>query len=271
MNDRQKDVRLMKRFLQLRCASMLTVLLLLFSISASADSANIDPQADKILRSMSSYLGSLSSFSVKANVEYETVMDNGQKLQLTSFANLAIKRPNKMRVTSKGLFAEEEMVYDGKIFTLHSKKPNVYIQKNVPGTVDDVIRFFEFETGLDAPGADLLFADSYSILKSGVMRGEYIGTTMFDGVECYYLAFRENNVDWQLWVKVGSEPLPMKYVITSKWVTAAPQYTAHYYDWNTKAKIPASQFKFSIPKGARRLDSLFFSKTGEMKTEQEGQ
>ena len=262
---------MINRFIQQPCASMLTVLLLLFSISAAADSASIDPQADKVLRSMSSFLGSLSSFSMKASIENELVTDEGQKLQLSSSAEIAIKRPGKMQVTRKGMFADMEIIFDGKTFTLHDKDTNLYIQRKAPGTVDDAIRLFELETGLYAPGADLLFADSYPILKSGVKHGDYIGTTTFNGIEAHHLAFRENKVDWQLWIMVGNEPLPMKYVITSKWITAAPQFSVHFHDWKTRAQIPASQFEFSEPAGARRINAVSFNEFGEMKSENEGQ
>ena len=83
----------MNRFIQYRCASTLTVLLLLFSISATADTATIDPEADKILRSMSSFLGSLSSFSMKASIENELVTDGGQKLQLIVASDEIIPSP----------------------------------------------------------------------------------------------------------------------------------------------------------------------------------
>lgn len=261
----------MSRFMQKQGTWMIAVPLFLFSIHCTADSTTIDHDADRILRSMSSYLGSLSSFSMKANIENELVTDEGQKLQLSSFAEFAIKRPGKIHVTRKGMFADMEMVYDGKTFTLHNKKPNVYIQRRSPGIIDDAIRLVEFETGLVAPGADLIFADSYPILKSGVTRGDYIGITMFNGVKCHHLAFRENKVDWQLWVKVGKEPLPMKYVITSKWITAAPQYTVSFHDWNTKAKISAKQFRFSAPKGAKQIEAMPFNVIGEIESEEEDQ
>jgi hypothetical protein len=261
----------MSLFMQYRYASLLTALLLLFSSSAAADSATIDAETDKVLRSMSSFLGSLSSFSMKVNIENEFVTDGGQKLQLSSFAKVSMERPDNVHITRKGMFADMEMIYDGKTFTLHGKKIDLYIQRKLPGTIDDVIRFAEYETGLSAPGADLLFAEPYSILKSGVTRGEYIGTTTINGIEAHHLAFREENVDWQLWVKVGSEPLPMKYVITSKWITAAPQYAMHFYDWNTRAQFPTGQFEFSAPTGARRIDAISFNEIGELKTVEEAQ
>jgi hypothetical protein len=104
---------------------MLTALLLFFSTSAAANSASIDPEADKVLRSMSSFLGSLSSFSMKASIENELVTDEGQKLQLSSSTEITIKRPGKVHITRKGMFADIEMIYDAKTFTLHGKKINL--------------------------------------------------------------------------------------------------------------------------------------------------
>jgi hypothetical protein len=69
----------MKRLLR-RCAAILPLLpMLLASAPALADSYAIDPEAEKILRSMSSYLGGLSAFSVRASVENEIITDEGQK------------------------------------------------------------------------------------------------------------------------------------------------------------------------------------------------
>lgn len=262
---------MMNRFLQQQCACIIAVPLLLFATSGIAGSNTIDAEADKILQSMSSYLGSLSSFTAKASIEDEIVTNEGQKLQLISVANIAIERPDKVHFTRKGMFADVEMVFDGNTLILYSNKSNVYTKSDVPDTIDDAIRFVEFEAGFDAPGADLIFADSYSILKSGVTQAQYIGTAMIDGVECHHLAFRENKVDWQLWVKVGKKPLPMKYVITSKWVTAAPQFTIRFHDWKINAKIPASQFKFSAPKNSRQVDAMSFTIMDETIIDEEGQ
>ena len=77
---------------------------------------------------------------------------------------------------------------------------------------------------------ELLLNDPYGIRSSGVESDVYVGVTYVHGVECHHLAFRENKVDWQLWVKAGDTSLPMKYVITSKWMTGAPQYTVQLRD-----------------------------------------
>ena len=77
-------------------------------------------------------------------------------------------------------------------------------------------------------------------------------------------------MDWQLWVKAGDEPLPMKYVITTKWTTGAPQYTVQFSDWNTKPGIQTRQCTFTPPKGAEKIEALPVDATGEMTTGKEG-
>ncbi len=104
---------------------------------------------------MSEYLDRLSAFSFNADIDNEIVNLDGQKLQLSSYATVLIERPAKLYATRKGVFADVAFIFDGKTLTLHGRSHNVFAQFEVPGTVDDVIRAFEFETGLDAPGADL--------------------------------------------------------------------------------------------------------------------
>lgn len=222
---------------------------------------SIDPEADRILKSMSSYLASTQAFSMNAEVALEVVMRDGQKLQLMSSETLVVQRPSRFRIGVKGMVADAEFVFDGKFLTLYGRKPNAYVQRAVSGTIDDAIRAFEFETGIAASGADLLFADPYAVLSEGVENGVYIGTAYVDGVECHHLAFREDRVDWQLWVQAGDKPLPMRYVITSTWHTAAPQLEVSLRDWNTNPQITDKQFVFSAPQGARKLDAM---RTGDI-------
>jgi len=186
-----------------------------------------------------------------------------QKLQFGSFGTLVMERPTKFHIRRKGIIADADIVFDGKTLTLHGKNLNVYAQTNVSGTIDDAIRAYEFETGLSAPGADLLFADPYTIFTYGVESGVYIGTAYINGVECHHLAFGEPEVDWQLWVQAGDTPLPMKYVITSKWQTGAPQYEIRLRDWNRSPEVKGDQFTFTAPEGARKLDTISTNELGE--------
>ena len=217
---------------------------------------SIDPDADSVLKSMSSYLGGIKTFSVNADIDDQFITHNGQKLQLSSFATVVIERPEKFHIQRKGMIADAEFIFDGITLTLHGRKRNIYAQIEVPGIIDDAIRGYELETGIPAPGADLLFADPYAVLSSGVESSAYLGIAYVNGVECHHLAFREAKVDWQLWVQAGDAPLPMKYVITTKWHTGAPQYEIRFRDWDTNPQINDKRFTFSAPEGATRLETI---------------
>jgi len=247
---------------KLRFAGMILGLTLAAVQTAGAD--GIDPEADKILRSMSAYLGGLSNLSVSADVDTEVIDLEGQKLQFSSSATMVAARPNKLYVRRQGVVADLELKFDGETLTVLEKDHNAYHQTKVSDTIDDVLDAVRNELGLDAPAAELFYADAYPSLSDGINDSLYLGTTFVNGVECHHLAFRENEWDWQIWVSAGDEPLPMKYIITTKWLTGAPQHSVRFRDWNTKPQIAENQFAFSAPDGAERLESVSVDELGEL-------
>jgi hypothetical protein len=207
---------------------------------------------------------------MSADVDNEIIDLAGQKLQLSSGATIIIERPGNLYIHRQGAYADAEIKFNGESLTLYGKGLNVYLQVKSPGKIDNAINTLETEIGLDAPGADLLLANSYPSLSGGVTSSAYLGTAYVNGIECHYLTFRAAKVDWQLWVQVGKTPLPMKYIITTKWVTGAPQYSIRFRDWNTKPQIEANQFTFTVPKGAKKLETIPVNEVGELMIE-EGQ
>ena len=224
----------------------------------------INPHADEILRAMSEHLANTKTFSFHADISNEMITTEGQKLQFNSRASVLVERPSHFYITRQGRFADAALYFDGSKMTMFGKGMNAYVQKDVAGTIDDAIRALEQSTGLGLPGADLLLANPYAALAAGVTSSGYYGTANVGGVECHHLAFRTPQVDWQLWVKTGNDPLPMKYVITTKWMTGAPQYSVQLSDWNTKPVIAAGQFTFVAPADARKLDALNVDEMGEI-------
>lgn len=251
---------------------MLCMLLGFICSAGSASSAEQDSsEADKILKSMSSYLGGTKNFSFDADVDFEIISTQGQKLQLSSFATTAVQRPGKINIQRKGMLADLRFVFDGSKLTVHEKNLNVYTQTEGTGTIDDAFLVFEMETGLVAPGIDLLFADPYAVLSEGVVDSQYIGISYINGIACHHLAFREDNVDWQLWVQTGDTPFPMKYIITSKWQTGSPQYEIRLRNWQVDPQIDDSLFSFSAPEGAMNLEVLLVNELGQFISTEEGQ
>ena len=225
----------------------------------------LNPDADEILRSMSAFLGGAKAFSVTADISNEVITREGEKLQWNSSASLLLRRPAGYRAQLHGRFGAAELVFDGKRAVLYAKDTNVYVQREVAGGDNPALfALIESELGMNLPGVDLLVADPYAALAEGVTRSGYHGTAWVSGVKCHHLSFREDEVDWQIWVATGDRPLPMKYVITTKWLTGAPQYSVQLSDWNLAPAVGADAFAFSPPAGAVKRESLAVDEAGEL-------
>jgi hypothetical protein len=80
-----------------------------------------------------------------------------------------------------------------------------------------------------------------------------LGSGLIRGVECDHLAFRTEEVDWQIWTAQGERPYPCRYVITSKKTVGGPQYTIDVRAWKTGAEVASDDFKAEIPAGAKKV------------------
>jgi hypothetical protein len=219
--------------------------------SARAQPA-LDADAQTVLAAMSHYLGGLPSFSADYAAVDEVVTTDGQKLQFLHSGNIVIQRPDKIHVTRQGAAGDAEIFLDGKTLTLYAKNANVYLQFDA-GSIDagvDVVHNF----GFDAPGADLLASKPLDPGTTDVTSGAHIGMSFIDGHEVHQLAFRGTDVDWQLWVAAGDKPLPLRYVVTTKQMAGAPEFTLQLRNWNTAPQIDPAQFTFTPPAGAKKLD-----------------
>jgi hypothetical protein len=221
-----------------------------------AQPAGIDPQAEKLLRRMSDYLASRQQFTAKAESTLEVVLTSGQKLQFDSPATLMVSRPNKLRAHRKGDLANQEFFYDGKTLTLYNPRENVYATTAAPPTLDETLDFAREKLDIIAPAAELLYKNAAEKMLKESSSGFVVGPSVVGGVKCTHLAFRGSEVDWQIWIEDGDKPLPRKFILTSKKVAGEPQFTVLIRNWDMAPKLPNSEFSFTPPKGAKKIEFL---------------
>jgi hypothetical protein len=219
--------------------------------------AQVDPQADRLLRQMSDFLAAQREFTVRTEGTLDVVLDSGQKVQLNRAGDVRMQRPDRLRVDRVGDLANLRLYYDGRQLTVYGEGNNAYATTPAPPTVDATIDMALERLGLDAPGSDLLFSNPYAALTEDVRSGRYLGRAVVDGVSVHHLAFRNREgVDWELWVEDGPRPLPRKYVITSRDMPGSPQYSVNLSDWNLSPRLTQEQFRFVPPRDAMRVSFL---------------
>ncbi len=225
-------------------------------LSHAEEQPIMDPEAQQLLKGMSDYLATLKQFKVSGEATREDVLGSGEKLMFHIQYQADVRRPDKLHLARQSGDKDQELFYDGEQITLFGKTRQVYATSKAPSTLDETLDFADEVLGISASARDLIYQDVYDGLMSDVVSGNYIGQTVVGGVLCNHLAFRADEVDWQIWIEDGDRPLPRKYVITSRWLTGAPQYVQRLKEWDLSADIPDARFRFKAPEGATKIRFL---------------
>jgi len=221
------------------------------SISATrADETN----ARNSVKKMSDYMAAQKAISFDYDTNFEVVTKEGQKLGLASSGSMKLNRPDKIRATRTGGFADVEYVFDGKTLAMLGKNVKGYAQVEWTGTLDQLVDELRNKFHRPLPGADLLMSNIYEQLMPEVVDSKDLGSGVINGVECDHLAFKTKDVDWEIWIAQGSDPYPCRYVVTSSQVNKAPQYTMDIRDWKTGAQVAPDSFALKVPADARKLE-----------------
>ena len=216
----------------------------------------VEAQADRILREMSEYLSSVKQFTLHADIVSDRVVSSGETIEFGGTAEVAVHRPNRLRVEYRGQERQSRVVFDGRTLTLHKQDVNLYAQVKMASDIDGALdRMFE-EFGFSVPVADLVYKDPYSTLTGGVETGYRVGLREIDGVPCHHLVFTQENIDWQIWIEDGPRPLPRKLLINYKSEPGSPRYAARLSDWDLQPRLSDAYFRFHPPAGASEIDFL---------------
>ncbi len=217
---------------------------------ANADETN----AKQLLKAMSDYMAAQQTLSFDYDATWEVVTKDGQKLALLSSGTVTLNRPDKIRATRSGGFADIETLFDGKTLTLLGKNANLYTQVDVPGTVDHLIDELREKYHRPLPAADLLLSNAYDQLMLDVTDIKDLGSGVVGGAECDFLAFRKKEVDFQIWIAQGARPYPCRFTITSRLVRNGPQYSIQVRDWKAGSEVASGDFNFKNATGASKID-----------------
>jgi hypothetical protein len=117
-----------------------------------------EASAKGILKSMSDYLAGQKVISLTFDSDIEVITPELQKIQFTSSGQVLLNRPDKLRASRTGGYADVELVFDGKTLSILGKDENAFTQVDAAGSVDHLIDQLRSKLGISMPGADLLFS-----------------------------------------------------------------------------------------------------------------
>jgi len=222
----------------------------------------VEPAAIEALRSMSNYLRSANTLAIKSDGSFDVVTNDGQRIQFDGTTQYKIRRPGFV-IDYNSDAKDRKFVYDGKTFTVYSPKLDFYASVAAPATNRETLDLIYKKFGIALPLEDLFrWGDGTSADRLKQIKAAYaVGTATIDGVETNHFAYREADVDWEVWIQQGGQPLPRKLVIVDRSDPSRPTFTARL-DWQVNPTFSDSDFAF-VPDGEAKRIALATYKGSE--------
>ena len=220
---------------------------------ANAAAPAVAEPADRLIKEMSSYIGSANEFTFHADVTFDHVLPSGQKLQFSAAEEVMLQRPGRLYVEWNGDLGARQFWYDGKSVTLYDPAMPFYASEAAPPAIDSMLPQLLPKLDFVPPLADFLYSDPYKTVRGNIQYGFDLGQNDVNGKSCRTLAFVEEDIDWQIWIENGPQLTPCKLVITYKNQPAQPQFSAVFSDWDFAPRIAEPVFIPELPPGTQKI------------------
>ena len=230
----------------------LTVALYLASATAAAPPPR-DPAALDALKRMGAYLRTLNSFEVTSTGIVQEVRDAaGDKTSVQISANYKVRRPNGFLLEMAMPHKMRRFYYDGRAFTVFAPKVGYFASVSAPPTISQAVKKVYDDYGIVLPVADLFYWGSDAMPTDGVTRAQALGPETVGGFPTDHYRFASPQLVWEVWIKRGPQPLPLKMRIVSTEVKGHPVFTTSLR-WKTAVSFPPATFVFSPSKDAKPI------------------
>lgn len=213
-----------------------------------------DARAIEVLTSMSAYTSDLDQFVVKGLMFTDARLAAGLMVSNSVEGEIVIDRSRSSAhiKTFDGVGTKEIYFHEGLV-TVYSSEGKLYGQAEIPSDLDAALEFVLEELDIEAPLMDLIYKDAGGQLVDADDAVFYLtDKSRIDGIDCHQIAIRGPEVDIQLWIEEGDQPVLRKIVMTSKWEGGAPRFVSEL-SWDMAPKVDPEIFEFKAPEGATNI------------------
>lgn len=242
--------------------------------AAERDAADDTPIVEQIVRRMADHYHEIDAYSVEvtSSLRFEA---RGMNMSMDTHYEIKVQRPNRVSmVVTKGTMGST-LVSDGQQLTTYWPALGQYTVEDAPETLDEISPgggLGKFNLSAGQAGvflAALMSSDIGATMLEGVNETTYLGVEELDGVECHHCRFEQDEMDWEMWVNTGDQPLIRKFAVDlgkqvaelgdqAPMVKDAKIEAEHaFHAWNVGVAFAEDSFAYSPPSEAKQVDSFF--------------
>jgi hypothetical protein len=202
----------------------------------------LEPGAVALLKAASAALAAAKSMSFTAVASYEYPSQLGPPILYTMRYEVAMQRPDKLRVIIPGDGPASEFYYDGKTMMAYAPKENLAAVAAAPPTIEGALQA-AFETAdIYYPFTDLIVADPYAAMTNGAILAFTIGPSGFvGGAETEMVAWANPEVFLQIWIGTDDK-LPRRVRAIYSADPLRLRHQLDLSDWRIDQPIPVAAF-----------------------------
>src|SRR5262245_27075640 len=213
----------------------------------------LEPKALEILKAASDRLAVARSMRFTAVISYESPSRLGPPLVYTTTSEVALQRPDKLRVLTPGDGPASEFYYDGKTMMAFEPAANLVAVADAPPTIDAALKAAYDAAAIYFPFTDLIVADPYKGLADGLKHAFYIGQSrVVGGTTTDRVAIGNNWVFEQIWIG-ADDKLPRKARAVFLADPARLRHEMELSNWQLDPAVPADAFASSSASSATRI------------------
>ena len=214
----------------------------------------IEQSALDRLKAMSQRLAGAKSMSFTAVTTYEAPARDGQPLYYSTLSQVAVQRPNKLRVITPGDGPASDFYYDGKTMIAYSPAADLVAVTDAPPTIDEAMKAAYDKAAIYFPFAEVIVADPGKNISEGlttavvVGQSQIIGDTITDMV-----AVANANVQAEIWIGIDDGLPRMIRAIYPK-DPVQSRYEIEFSNWHLNPAMQNADFTSARALKAPRMD-----------------
>ncbi|HVO26688.1 MAG TPA: DUF2092 domain-containing protein [Candidatus Margulisiibacteriota bacterium] len=214
----------------------------------------LEPKAIDILKAACARLAAARSMVFTAVVSYENPSRLGPPLVYTTKSQVALQRPDKLKVITSGDGPASEFYYDGKTMMAFEPAANLVAVADAPPTIDATLQAAFDSAAIYFPFTDVIVADPYADIADGLKVAFYIGQShVVGGTTTDMLAYANNDVFIQIWIG-AEDKLPRMVRAVYRKDPAQLRHQLELSDWQLDGPLAADAFASSKAASAAHIE-----------------
>jgi hypothetical protein len=202
----------------------------------------IEQRALDLLQATAHRLGSAKSVSFTAVTTYESPARDGQPLYYTTLSQVAVLRPNMLRVITPGDGPASDFYYNGKTMMAYAPAANLVAIAPAPPTISAAMKEAYAKAAIFFPFSEVIVGDAYKNLSDGLTSAFVVGQShVIDGIVTDMIAISNAHVEAELWIGIN-DGLPRMIRAVYPGDPTDSRYEIEFTNWHLNQPMKPGDF-----------------------------